>query len=149
GARFEILRRLSAMGMDLVAVRPVGESPHGTAPALTYGDAVDVGRSLGFVRAIAPLRAVQASVVLPSERLSVRAIGTTAEFFRLRRLRFQRGRSFRDDEVDRGDSVCVLGAEAARRLVPSGEAFGSLVKVGGNWYRVVGVLAPDAVGASQ
>ena len=149
GARFEILRRLSAMGIDLVAVRPVGENPHGAPPALTYGDAVDVGRSLGFVRAIAPLRSVQANVLLPNERLSVRAIGTTAEFFRLRRLHFQRGRPFRDDEVERGEAVCVLGAEAARRLVPSGEAYGALVKVGGNWYRVVGVLAPDAVGASQ
>jgi hypothetical protein len=26
---------------------------------------------------------------------------------------------------------------------------GALVKVGRNWYRMIGVLAPDAVGASQ
>jgi hypothetical protein len=39
--------------------------------------------------------------------------------------------------------VCVLGSEAARRFGASGEVCGSLVKVGGNWYRVIGVLAAE------
>ncbi|HSD10046.1 MAG TPA: ABC transporter permease [Candidatus Binatia bacterium] len=144
GARAEILRRLAALGMELVAVRPVGEAAPGAPPALTFGDAEALSRALRFVRAVAPVRAVESSVLLPTERVSVRAIGTTSEFFTLRRLRFQRGRAFRDDEVTRGDTVCVLGSEAARRFAASGEAYGALVKVGGNWYRVIGVLARES-----
>lgn len=149
GARAEILRRLAALGIELVAVRPVGEAAPGAPPALTFGDAESLSRSLRFVRAVAPVRAVESSILLPTERVSVRAIGTTSEFFTLRRLRFQRGRAFGADEVARGDAVCVLGAEAARRFVASGEVYGSLVKVGGNWYRVIGVLAAESSGATQ
>jgi ABC-type antimicrobial peptide transport system permease subunit len=149
GARAEILRRLAALGIDLVVVRPVGEAATGSPPALTFGDADSLSRALRFVRAVAPVRAVESSILLPTERVSVRAIGTTAEFFTLRRLRFQRGRAFDAGEVARGDRVCVLGSEAARRFVVSGEVYGSLVKVGGNWYRVIGVLAAEFPGGAE
>ncbi len=149
GARAEILRRLAALGIDLVVVRPVGEAAPGSPPALTFGDADSLSRTLRFVRAVAPVRAVDSSILLPTERVSVRAIGTTAEFFALRRLRFQRGRAFDAAEVARGDPVCVLGSEAARRFVASGEVYGSLVKVGGNWYRVIGVLAAEFRGGAE
>jgi ABC-type antimicrobial peptide transport system permease subunit len=142
GARAEILRRIEALGIDLIAVRPVGEPAPGDPPPLTYGDAEDLRRSLAFVRAIAPVRVLDSDVLMPSERVSVRVVGATAELFALRRLRFERGRAFSAQQVARGDGVCVLGALAARRLVPSGDAYGALVKIGGNWYRVIGVLAP-------
>ncbi|MET0153417.1 MAG: ABC transporter permease [Candidatus Binatia bacterium] len=147
GARAEILRRLGELGIDLVAIRPVGEARRTDPPALTYGDVEDLRRSLRFVREAAPVRAIASSVLLPTERVSVRAVGTTPEFFHLRRLRFARGRSFTAREVARGDRVCVLGAAAARRLVRGGEAYGALVKIGGNWYRVVGVLTTEVSGA--
>ncbi len=146
GARAEILRRLADLGIDLVVVRPVGEPHRQAPPALTYGDVEDLGRSLGFVREAAPVRAVESSVALPTERVTVRAIGTTPEFFRIRRLRFARGRSFTATEVARGDAVCVLGAGAARHLVAGGDAYGALVKIGGNWYRVIGLLTTEASG---
>ncbi len=149
GARVEILRRLEALGTDLVAVRPVGQAPRGAPPALDYGDAEALRAELGFVRALAPVRRVESSVLLPTERVSVGVVGTTAEFFALRRLRFQRGRAFTAAEVARGDAVCVLGATAARRLVFAAEAYAALVKIGGNWYRVVGVLAPASFGQGR
>lgn len=142
GARAEILRRIEALGTDRIAVRPVGEPAEGAPPPLTYGDAEDLARSFPFVRALAPIRVVDSQVLMPSERVSVRVVGTTPDLFRLRRLRFARGRAFAVRDVRRGGHACVLGALAARRLVPAGEAYGALVKVGGNWYRVVGVLAP-------
>lgn len=146
GARAEILRRLEALGIDLVSVRPVGAAARGAPPALDYGDAEALRAELGFVRAVAPVRRVESSVALPTERVSVGVVGTTPDFFALRRLPFQRGRAFSAAEVARGDSVCVLGAAAARRLVASGDAYAALVKIGGNWYRVVGVLAATSFG---
>ena len=144
GARAEILRRIEALGTDLVSVRPVGEIAKGAPPALTYGDTDALVSSLRFVRTVAPVRALDSEVLLPTERVKVRVVGTTADLFTLRRLRFRRGRPFTAEETARGDAVCVLGAEAARRLVPNADAYGGLVKIGGNWYRVVGILAAEA-----
>jgi len=149
GARAEILHRLAALGIDLVSVRPVGEPSPGSPPPLTYGDAEALHEAFRFVRAVAPVRTVQSNVLLPSERVTVRVVGTTADYFSLRRFAFERGRAFSADEVRRGDAVCVLGAEAARRLVTAADAYGSLVKIGGNWYRVIGVLTREALGAGE
>jgi putative ABC transport system permease protein len=112
-------------------------------PSLTVADAAVLEESLGFVRAVAPVRAVESSVLLPDERVTVNVIGTTPDYFRLRRTRFARGRPFTAAETAAGRSVCVLGAAAARRLDPAGDAYGDLVKVGGGWCRVVGVLAAE------
>jgi len=144
GARIEILRRIEALGTDLVAVRPVGEVSRGAPPPLTYGDSQAIAASLRFVRTVAPVRALDSEVLLPTERVKIRVVGTTEELFSLRRMRFRRGRPFTAEETVRGDAVCVLGAAAARRLVPGADAYGGLVKIGGNWYRVVGVLAAEA-----
>jgi putative ABC transport system permease protein len=95
---------------------------------------------------VAPVRTVESSVLLPDERVTVEVIGTTPDYFRLRGLRFARGRPFTVDEAAEGRNVCVLGGAAARRLAPAGDAYGALVKVGGSWCRVVGVLATDERG---
>jgi ABC-type antimicrobial peptide transport system permease subunit len=144
GARAEILRRIEALGTDLVAVRPVGEIAKGAPPPLTYGDAEALGHSLPFVRTVAPVRALDSEVLLPTERVKVRVVGTTPDLFTLRHLRFRRGRTFTAEETARGDAVCVLGAATARRLVPAADAYGGLVKIGGNWYRIVGILAAES-----
>ena len=144
GARAEILRAIEALGTDLVAVRPVGEPARGAPPPLTFGDALAVDEALRFVRTVAPVRVLDAEVLLPTERITVRVIGTTPDLFTLWRMRFRRGRPFTAAETARGEAVCVLGPTAARRLVPGADPYGGLVKIGGNWYRVVGVLAAEA-----
>ena len=148
GARAEILRQIRALGADVVSVRPLGEPARGEAPPLTFADVEALRGELAFIREAAPVRAVESRVLLPDQSVTVRVIGTTADYFAVRRLRFDRGRAFSAAETARGAALCVLGAGAARRLIPSGDAYGSLVKVGGNWYRVIGILAADPPAAA-
>lgn len=143
GARAALLQQIQTLGADLVTVRAVGVPERREPPSLTVADAAVLEESLGFVRAVAPVRAVESSVLLPDERVTVNVIGTTPDYFRLRRTRFARGRPFTAAETAAGRNVCVLGAAAARRLAPAGDAYGDLVKVGGGWCRVVGVLAAE------
>jgi putative ABC transport system permease protein len=141
GARAALLQQIQALGVDLVTVRAVGAPGRREPPALTLADAAVLDESFAFVRAVAPVRAVESSVLLPDERVTVQVIGTTPDYFGLRRMRFERGRSFTAEETAAGRDVCVLGAAAARRLAQGGDAYGGLVKVGDRWCRVVGVLA--------
>ena len=50
------------------------------------------------------------------------------------------GRSSRT-HCDQEQRVCVLGAEIARDLFPSGEPLGRSVKLDDQWFEVIGVLA--------
>jgi len=141
GARAALLRQLEALGADVVTVQAVGAPGRAEPPPLTVADAAALEQSFGFVHDVAPVRAVESSVLLPEERVTIQVIGTTPDYFALRRLRFARGRAFTAAETADGRNVCVLGAAAARRLAATGDAYGALVKVGGSWCRVVGVLA--------
>jgi putative ABC transport system permease protein len=148
GARLEILEQIRALGAGFVTVRAIGGG-RGLEPPLTFGDAEALATSFPFVADVAPVAVLARSVLLPDESVAVRVLATTPEFFALRGARFERGRPFSREEAASGRNVCVLGAEAARRIVPAGAAYGTLVKVGGNWYRVVGVLARSSGGESS
>jgi putative ABC transport system permease protein len=145
GARAELLRQIRALGADLVAVRAVGATPKGVPPALTFADARALAESFPFVRDVAPVREIESSVLLPDDRVSVRVVGTTPDYFVLRRMSFARGRAFSREESDQGRNVCVLGEETARRVALGRDPYGSLVKVGASWCRVIGIVSRSAL----
>ncbi len=143
GARQELLERIQRLGANLVSVHAVGEAGREAPPALTISDAIAIERSLAFARDVAPVRVVPASVLLPDEQLTVQVVGTTPDYFALRGLSFTRGRPFSVEESDEGRAVCVVGDTTARRLAREAPVYGSLVKIGTRWCRVVGILAPE------
>lgn len=144
GARSELLDRIQRLGSNLVSVHAVGEAGRDVAPALTLSDAAAIETALPFTRDVAPVRAVPANVLLPDEQVTVQVIGTTPDYFALRGLSFARGRPFSIEENADGRDVCVAGDATARRLARDGLVYGSLVKVGERWCRVVGILEPEA-----
>ena len=144
GARLELLERIQRLGANLVSVHAVGEAGREAPPALTIADATAIAQALPFARDVAPVRVVPASVLLPDEQLTVQVVGTTQDYFALRGLSFARGRPFSVEESDGGAAVCVAGDETARRLAREGPVYGSHVKVGERWCRVVGILEPEA-----
>ena len=52
------------------------------------------------------------------------------------------GRFFNEADMDGSASVCVLGAEMVKTLFPLDSPLGRDVRVGGGYYRVIGVMEP-------
>jgi putative ABC transport system permease protein len=59
------------------------------------------------------------------------------------------GRFFSPSEERTHAQVCVLGAAARRELFGVGAALGQVAKLNDVWCEVIGVLAPESVGASS
>lgn len=144
GARAELLERLGRLGTDLLRVRAVGVRTPSQPPALTLADGRAIASALPFVDAVAPVRVVDARVLLPDDQFSVQVVGTTPDYFSMRGMRFARGRTFTREESSSGAAVCILGRDTAQRLAARGEVYGSLVKVEERWCRVVGILDTEA-----
>jgi putative ABC transport system permease protein len=53
-----------------------------------------------------------------------------------------RGRFFSDLEMEGDSSVCVIGAEMVAKLFPLETPLGNFVRVGSDYYRVIGVMEP-------
>jgi putative ABC transport system permease protein len=78
----------------------------------------------------------------PQNQVSgVFTIGSTADYGRTISVDFQEGRLFNDTEAKSGMQVCVLGIDVADKLFPGRSAMDQEVKIDGQPFRVIGVLA--------
>jgi putative ABC transport system permease protein len=141
GARRETLAQIASLGIDTVTVRPRPPEPDEKTPAaLPAAAAASLGRVVPGVRAVAPVRVAELQADAGGRHADVIAIGTTPAYREATRLAVAAGRFLADvDEADR-KRVAVLGASAARALFPLGSPLGETVRLGGDWYQVVGVL---------
>ena len=141
GARRETLAQIASLGIDTVTVRPRPAEPGERTPAaLPAATADSIGRVVPAVRAVAPLRVAELPAEAAGRTAAVTAIGTTPAYRDATRLELAAGRFLADLDVTDRKRVAVLGAAAARALFPLGSAVGETVRLGGDWFQVVGVL---------
>jgi putative ABC transport system permease protein len=141
GARRETLAQISSLGIDTVTLRPrPPERGEKTPPALPMSAVESLGSVVPGLRSVAPLRVAELEAVAGGRNTGVIVLGTTAAYRDATRLELASGRFLAAlDVVDR-KRVAVLGASVARSLFPLGSPLGEPVRLGGDWYQVVGVL---------
>lgn len=76
----------------------------------------------------------------PSENENIQLQGATWDFAQVTNAELQEGRTYSYEEERRRARVCLLGANVAASLFPSGGAIARSVVVDGAIYRVVGVF---------
>jgi putative ABC transport system permease protein len=143
GARREALEQVGALGVDTLTVRrPPSAESHPVLDALTLREADSIAHVVPDTRAVAPVR----EAVLPADtrarRMDVTVLGTTPAYEAAAQLTLARGRFLTALDVRDHKRTAVLGADAARSLVPLSDALGETIRLGGDWYDVVGVLEP-------
>ncbi|MFA3781835.1 ABC transporter permease [Melioribacteraceae bacterium 4301-Me] len=72
---------------------------------------------------------------------SIFITGTTSDYIKTTNLTFNEGRFFNDFESRGARNVAVLGATVAKNLFPRGHAIGQEIRIKGQKYKVLGVLA--------
>ena len=143
GARRETLAQIEALGIDTVTIRHrPGEGPEGVG--LRTSDAESARRVVPGVRAAAPVRVFELEAQANGRRAAVVAVGTTRSYREATRVELADGRFLADLDVADRKRVAVLGAGVARALFPLGGPVGETVRIGGDWFEVVGVLRSRA-----
>ena len=66
--------------------------------------------------------------------------GSTADYLKTTNFTFAQGRFYSDIESKSSRYVAVLGSEIAKSLFPNGNALDKIIKLGGQNFRIVGVL---------
>ncbi len=140
GARRESIAQIGALGIDTVTLRTRAAAPGSEpGPGLSLRDADSVGRVVPDLRAVAPVRVATLTASAGSRQLDTTVVGTTPAYRDASRIALARGRFVSDLDVSDGKRIAVLGAGVAGALFPFGEASGP-VRVGDEWFHVVGVL---------
>jgi len=153
GASFEAQEQIKNLGSQNIILRSVkpAEEQKITERAndsyilqygLTYADVRRVQTTIPGVTVIVPGRVIREYVWNSFHRLDCELMGTVPWYPQMRNQRLAQGRFFTDAEMDSSANVCVLSWEMAAKLFPLTTPLGSTVRVGENYYRVIGILEP-------
>ncbi|MBM3978244.1 MAG: FtsX-like permease family protein [Planctomycetes bacterium] len=151
GLSYDVQEQIKQLGSQNVIVRSV-KPPEDPNPGnqrsrvLTYGiteeDRQRIAETFPGVDQVVPVRQIFGEVRVADRVLSPRVLATLPAYIDVTGRLVYEGRFIADTDESRVANVCVLGTEVARYLFPFQSAIGETVKIGRDYYRVVGTLAP-------
>jgi putative ABC transport system permease protein len=145
---------LGATNIIYRSVKPSDEtmsSGGGRRSVLNYGlQYADYDRLLATVPTIKkalPIREIRKQIRYLSRFLDGRVVGTTQDYADFNRLDIDKGRFLTASDNTRYENFAVLAAETARTLFPYEDPIGRSVKLGSDYYTVIGVTKERAQSA--
>ncbi|WP_317932164.1 ABC transporter permease [Halioxenophilus sp. WMMB6] len=145
GLRLYLLESFSQFGTRIIAVTPGRVTTQGMAgmlssvKPLTVDDAQSL-RRLPYVTAVVPLVSGTARVEAGSLGRDTNVIGANHEAARAWQMAVAQGRFLPDDDPVAARAYAVIGAKLKQELFREQNPLGQLIRVGGNRYRVIGVM---------
>jgi len=157
GASFEAQERIKNLGSQNIILKSVkppeeqkvsdkGSQNYVLQYGMTYNDVKAIRATISGVTVVLPARKMQEYVWNISRRVDCEIIGTVPWYPEMRNHRVADGRFFTDTDMEGQASVCVLGAEMVPALFPMDSPLGKHVRVGANYYQVIGVMEPRGAG---
>ena len=156
GARDELNRQLAALGTNTIRIRAVELKGKEAADAkrlspfgLTRGDLANIREILGeHIVAAAPLKNFpDVQVQYASRVLPFGIVGTNEDFPLISGYQVAQGRFLTPVDTEESSKVIVIGDAVRREAFPLVEALGQQLRIDGQAYTVVGIMAPR--GATQ
>ena len=111
---------------------------------LNYADVDRIVQAIPAIREVVPIREIRKPIRNGNRILDGRIIGTTASYIHVNRLEMERGRFLSQDDNDTYQNHAVIGSQVARSLFTDADPIGQSVKLGTDYYTIVGVVKQRA-----
>jgi putative ABC transport system permease protein len=149
GSQQSITASITANGANLLTVRPGASNTGGiggqvgSAQTLTSADATALAdvQNVPDASLVSPEYYGSGQLVAGSQNLGARVSGATSTYLAIHNLSVAEGDIITDDQVTSDANVVVVGANVAATLFPGGDAVGQSLRINGQSFQVVGVLA--------
>lgn len=143
-----VLSEFSQFGTNLISIQPGKKQTHGASVGifgsvrpLTLEDA-EALRRLPYVEYISPSVSGNAEVRANGRTRRTVVSGVGYEMPQALRIYVRTGSFLPDDEPSQARAFVVLGAKVRQELFGDGNPLGSYLHVGGQRYRIIGVMEP-------
>ena len=145
GAESSITSRIEGMGTNVLFVSV--DSDASNPEPLTLADAEAILKSEGApsVLAVAPIVSINnRNVSFSGSSLSGPITGLTPDYALVRNEVMEAGRFIIQEDVDKRDTVAVIGMDIVDELFggSTADALANKIRIGNNLYQVIGVLEP-------
>jgi macrolide transport system ATP-binding/permease protein len=144
GAKQAVVDRISAMGSNLLLVRPGAANQRGfnATATLVLDDVRAIDSEVPNVLAAVPEQNSNVTLRYEGSDYSSNVTGTSAKFPLARQWRLARGSFFTDEDEADYATVAVLGRTVADALFPDGQdPLGEFVLVNNLVFQVIGVMS--------
>lgn len=138
---------LGAQNIMVRTIKPSSEEFQDAGYGLTRKDYVRLLATIPTIDKVIPIRVIMAEFRNGRRVMEGRLVGSTPDYANVTRLSLARGRFISDSDIENERNYCVLAAETAQKLFPTGEAVGEEIMVDDEFYRVVGVMKSRAPSA--
>ncbi|WP_213974209.1 ABC transporter permease [Tepidanaerobacter acetatoxydans] len=136
GATSQVTEQIQSLGSNLLTVNIMGRGANTT---LSYKDAMEFAES-PYISGVAPVVTGNATVKHGNKNSSVQIQGTNADFLTVRNYKFSQGRFITPADVNMRQKAAILGSQIAEDLFGLVNPIGQEVKIGGQIFKVVGIL---------
>jgi putative ABC transport system permease protein len=147
GASAEALDQIRKLGSNNIIVssmKPVDDENSQRTRMGVYGlkyqDERRVLETFPEIRRTAPAKMIRKEGRLGHRSLDVRVVGTTPDWFDLVLRDMVAGRTLTQWDEKRKAAVVVLTEFGARRLLATHHAVGQSIRIGGNYFEVIGIV---------
>ena len=148
----ERIRRLGSQNILLEARTPPKEQNQQNVWMLVYGllyeDADRLATTIPSIDAVVPYKSVDKPGRYRDRQEDMRVVCTTEKWFDLVQRDLLAGRALVASDVRESQSVAVLTEWGARRFLANEHAVGDTVVIGGESFRVVGIVRSETGGAN-
>jgi putative ABC transport system permease protein len=154
GAGREALEQIRKLGSNNILISSVKAVEDETTSAnrslvnmsvygLTYEDHLRIAEGLEHVERTAPAKMMRQQGRLGERSLEVRVVGTTPEWFDLVNREVLAGRVLLFVNEENPTPAVVLTEFGARKLLATRESIGEWVRIGGNYFEIVGIVKSE------
>ena len=154
GAGREALEQIRKLGSNNILISSVKAVEDETASAnrslinmsvygLTYEDHLRISEGFEHVERTAPAKMLRQQGRLGERSLEVRVVGTTSEWFDLVNREILAGRVLLFVNEENPTPAVVLTEFGARRLLATRESIGEWIRIGGNYFEIIGIVKSE------
>jgi putative ABC transport system permease protein len=111
---------------------------------LYYDDETRIKESYSNITNVVPAKIFDKEARLGELTADVRIVGTTPDWFELVKRDLIAGRTLSWHDMEQGSGVVVLAEHAARKLLANQHTIGQLVRIGSDYFKVVGIIRSEA-----
>ena len=152
GAKKQAIAKYQDLGVSNIIVRDkdmtdneLEEVRMKFSKGLSFNDARAIKEIVPGVVSVAPQTEAQLDAKLGDRSSKATVIGITPEIIGVLNYKTDKGNFINADHYDRQLKVCVLGATVARELFSYENPVGNNVKLGDQWFEVLGVMETKAL----
>ena len=145
----EQIRKVGSNNIIINSIKSVEEESQSTTHSfmsiygLTYEDRLRIEETFSHVLQAVPVKLIRKDARLAERNMELRVVGTTPRWFELLQRDMVAGRRLMESDSKNRSGIVVLTEFGARRLLATENTIGQRVRIGGDYYEIVGIVKSE------